>query len=99
MLRRSHNQLESLNFSFTECVPATETRIVVSGVVFYNLVNMLLRSPVFKRGSGPFRIVGQFCVCQNQPYPCEFNSFSVLVRKQARARHVCYDDLIINWSL
>ena len=32
MLRRCHNQLESLNFSFTECVPATETRIVVVGV-------------------------------------------------------------------
>ena len=29
----------------------------------------------------------------------ELNSFSVLVRKQARARHVCYDDLMINRSL
>ena len=65
---------------------------------FYNLV-MLLRSSVSNEDSGPFRIIGQFCVCQNQPYPCEFNSFSVLVRKQARARQVCYDDLIINWSL
>ena len=61
---------------------------------------MLLRSLVLNEDSGPFRIIGQFCVCQNQPlYPCEFNSFSVLVRKQARARHVCYDDLMINWSL
>ena len=32
MLRRSNDQLESLNFSFTECVPATETRIVVLSV-------------------------------------------------------------------
>ena len=69
-----------------------------SFLIFYNLV-MLLRSSVSNEDSGPFRIIGQFCVCQNQPYPCEFNSFSVLVRKQARARHVCYDDLMINWSL
>ena len=69
-----------------------------SFLIFYNLV-MLLRSSISKEDSGPFRIIGQFRVCQNQPYPCEFNSFSVLVRKQARARHVCYDDLMINRSL
>ena len=44
---------------------------------------MLLRSSISNEDSGPFRIIGQFRVCQNQPYPCEFNSFSVLVRKQA----------------
>ena len=65
----------------------------------YFLYVMLLRSSVSNEDSHPFRIIGQFCVCQNQPYPCELNSFSVLVRKQARARHVCYDDLMINRSL
>ena len=61
---------------------------------------MLLRSSVSNEDSGPFRIIGQFFVFQNQPYPCEFNSFSDFVRKQwARARHVFYDDLMINWSL
>ena len=32
MLRRSHDQQESLNFSFTECVPATENKIVILDV-------------------------------------------------------------------
>ena len=74
-----------------------------SFLIFYNLVNMLHRSPVFKRGQRPFSNRGTvLCLSESTLVPLWFNSFSVSVRKQARARqtrHVCYDDLIINWSL
>ena len=69
-----------------------------SFLIFYNLV-MLLRSSISNEDNGPFRIIGQFGVCQNQPYPCEFKSFSVLVRSKQHWRHLYYDDLMINWSL